>query len=177
MHANLRHGFMAEVGSPYTPFTPRSAAPAPPQPDFDLVGHLKYLEEQGLDQAVSAALMTAVNERARNGKRRVAELLLLDAGAPVSTPAPTVEETPASTSDTERELRAQLEVLKAEVATLKAKAKAPPAEAATLSVTDDYREMMARLFGVLDTDNSGELSSLEMRAFAMALGCGPISQQ
>ena len=81
---------MAEVGLPYTPFTQRSAAPATTQPDFDLVGHIKYLEEQGLDQAVSAALMTAVNERARNGKRRVAELLLLDAGAPVSTPAPTV---------------------------------------------------------------------------------------
>ena len=165
---------MAEVGSPYTPFTPRSAAAAEAD-DFTFVGHMKYLEEQGLDEAVSAALMKAVNERAHNGKRRVAELLLLEAGAStdepriVATPVAAKPPAPVEKSDIERELRAQLEALKAEVAALKAEAKAP-AEAATLSVTDDYREMMARLFDVLDTDHSGALSSLEMRAFAMALG-------
>eukprot|EP00966_Prymnesium_polylepis_P128323 2967845-Prymnesium_polylepis.1 len=43
---------------------------------------MKYLEAQGLDEVVSAALMRTVNERAKNGRRRVVELLLLGDDAP-----------------------------------------------------------------------------------------------
>ena len=63
--------------TPYTPFTPE------PPPTADIVGAMRYLEAQGLDEAVSAALMKTVNERAKNGRRRVAELLLGDDAPPV----------------------------------------------------------------------------------------------
>jgi hypothetical protein len=147
--------------------------------NHDMVGHMKYLEEQGLEAAVSAALMQAINERAPDGRRRVAELLMGSAPpaglqrARAQNEASRMElnEMTASWEAERAQLKSQLEAMRAQLGSAPA---APAAVTARLpsATGHKYREMMARLFLVLDADQSGSLDVPEVRAFIMALARG-----
>ncbi|KAL1519683.1 hypothetical protein AB1Y20_023193 [Prymnesium parvum] len=139
-----------------------SSSPRAAEAD-DVVGHMRYLESQGLDEAVSRALMQAINERAPDGRRRVAELLCAAEASQQNIPPRGAER-----ADTEEALRAQVSLLTAELEAVKrgGSVRGRP------SVSDGYRDMMARLFMVLDTNHSGELSNEEIKAFSNALGRG-----